>query len=117
MEIDVFEMEGLTIIDVEGKLNFPDVCNNFKKQVTEIIDSDRKNIIINLENLVFISSLGLSALVHLYKYVESKSGFIKLAGIDPKMYKLFKITSLTNIFTIYDSIQEGLEEYKKATGS
>ncbi|PKK90855.1 MAG: hypothetical protein CVV64_08215 [Candidatus Wallbacteria bacterium HGW-Wallbacteria-1] len=112
MELDVFEMEGLTIIDVEGKLNFPDVCNSFKKQVSDVIDGGQKNVIINLENLTFVSSLGLSALVHLFKYASSKGGFIKLAGIDPKMYKLFKITSLTNIFTIYESIQEALDDFK-----
>lgn len=113
MELDIFEMEGLTVIDIEGKLNFPDVCNSFKKQVTEVIDSGQNKIIINLENLSFISSLGLSALVHVFKYATSKGGFFHLAGIDQKLLKIFKITSLTNIFTIYDSIQDGLDAYKK----
>jgi anti-sigma B factor antagonist len=113
MELDIFEMEGLTVIDIEGKLNFPDVCNSFKKQIIDLIDSGQNKIIMNLENLIFISSLGLSALVHVFKYASSKGGFFHLAGIDSKLYKIFKITSLTNIFTIFDTIQDGLDAFKK----
>ena len=59
-----------------------------------------KRLVLNFENVRFMSSAFLGLLVKVHKRVIEAGGRLQLYNLDPKIYKVFEITKLTTIFDI-----------------
>ena len=64
-----------------------------------IRDRERK-LILNFENVRFMSSAFLGLLVKIHKRVIEMGGHLQLFNLDPKIQKVFEITQLTKVFDI-----------------
>ncbi len=62
--------------------------------------NEEKRLILNFENVRFMSSAFLGLLVKIHKRVIEAGGHLQLYNLDPKIYKVFQITQLTQIFDI-----------------
>ncbi|MDD5064901.1 MAG: STAS domain-containing protein [Phycisphaerae bacterium] len=74
-----------------------------------IEQAERINLILDFCNVRFLSSAVLGLLIRISKKVYERDGQLKLCSIDPKIYKIFKITRLTKIFDIYKDIESATE--------
>jgi anti-sigma B factor antagonist len=72
------------------------------------------NLILDFRNVRFLSSAVLGLLIRISKKVYEHDGQLKLCSINPKIYKVFKITRLTKIFDIYQDIESAAESLSKA---
>lgn len=66
------------------------------------------DIVLQLDQVEFIDSSGLGALVRLTQAARSKGGDLKLSGLPPKIRKTFEMTNLLPQFEAYDSIEEAI---------
>ena len=66
------------------------------------------DIILQLDQVSFIDSTGLGALVRLVSMARSKGGDMKLCGLQEQARKTLEVTSLLSLFEIYDSLAEGI---------
>jgi anti-anti-sigma factor len=62
--------------------------------------NENKRLVLNFENVRFMSSAFLGLLVKIHKRVIDAGGRLQLYNLDPKIYKVFEITKLTRIFDI-----------------
>jgi anti-sigma B factor antagonist len=62
--------------------------------------NEQKNLVLNFENVRFMSSAFLGLLVKVHKRVIEAGGHLQLLNLDPKIYKVFEITQLTKVFDI-----------------
>ena len=65
-----------------------------------IARNEEKKLVLNFENVRFMSSAFLGLLVKVHKRVIEAGGRLQLMNLDPKIYKVFEITQLTKIFDI-----------------
>jgi len=63
------------------------------------------NMILNFSNVQFLSSSVLGLLIRINKRICEAGGRLALCGITPKIFEIFKITRLTNIFDIYENVE------------
>ena len=68
-----------------------------------IKENQERTLILNFENVRFMSSAFLGLLVKAHKRVIETKGRLQLCNMDPKIYKVFEITQLTKIFDITTS--------------
>jgi CheY-like chemotaxis protein len=61
-----------------------------------------------LEQVDFVDSSGLGALVRLVAAARAKGGDIKLCGVQPRLRKTLEMTSLLPMFETYDSEAEAI---------
>jgi anti-anti-sigma factor len=59
-----------------------------------------KKLVLNFENVRFMSSAFLGLLVKVHKRVIDNGGHLQLYNLDPKIQKVFEITQLTKVFDI-----------------
>lgn len=59
-----------------------------------------KKLVLNFENVRFMSSAFLGLLVKVHKRVIDSGGHLQLYNLDPKIQKVFEITQLTKVFDI-----------------
>jgi anti-sigma B factor antagonist len=62
--------------------------------------NEDKRLVLNFENVSFMSSAFLGLLVKVHKRVIEAGGRLQLFNLDPRIYKVFEITKLTNVFDI-----------------
>ena len=65
-----------------------------------IRQNENKRLVLNFENVRFMSSAFLGLLVKVHKRVIDAGGSLQLYNLDPKIHKIFEITKLTRIFDI-----------------
>jgi anti-sigma B factor antagonist len=67
------------------------------------------NLVIDFSNVNFLSSAVLGLLIRVSKRINEHKGTLKLCGIDPKIYEIFKITRLNEIFEIYSDARKAMQ--------
>jgi len=69
----------------------------------------QRNLVIGFEQVKFLASTALGALINIHKVVESRGGQLRLAGMSPEIYSVFDVTRLTKLFSIYPSLDEAMQ--------
>lgn len=68
-----------------------------------VANNGEKRLILDFENVQFMSSAFLGLLVKVHKRAIDAGGTLQLYNLDPKVHKIFEITKLTKIFDIVPS--------------
>lgn len=68
-------------------------------------------LLLNFENVEHLSSAALGMLINLQKEVGKQHGQLKLADIRPQIYEVFKITRLSKMFDIHESVDDALANF------
>jgi len=77
-----------------------------KEYILNNIKQGEVNIIVQLEQVRFIDSSGLGALLAGFKNAERKSGKLVLANLQPQVLSMFELTRLNRVFEIYADLEE-----------
>ena len=75
---------------------------------------DRQNLhkmAIDLSTISMISSQSLGVFLQMRQKLETLGGRIVLCGIDPKLYRVFKITNLISVFQFYDNTELAVKSF------
>jgi len=69
--------------------------------MTIIDDAKCENMLLNFENVEFMTSAFLGFLVKIYKRIRERGGTLELCNINRNISKVFEITQLNKIFIIH----------------
>lgn len=75
-------------------------------QISEI------NLIINFCDVKFLTSSALGLLIRVLKKMHDTGGKLKLCSIDPKIFEIFTITRLDEVFDIYDTQAQAVKSFE-----
>ena len=90
----------IVTFEEENILEEPQI-RRLEQALTPVIRRNQaKQLILNFENVKFMSSAFLGLLVKVHKRVLELNGHLQLCNLHPKIYKVFEITKLTKIFDI-----------------
>ncbi|PKL38241.1 MAG: hypothetical protein CVV41_22685 [Candidatus Riflebacteria bacterium HGW-Riflebacteria-1] len=109
MKIEKTSENGLEIINVSGTLDLQHVPE-FKQQVSGLLKNGQANIVFDLENLEFIDSAGLEALLSTLVTARKIGGFVALAGVKKTVARVFEITHMDKAFEIFSDANEAIEK-------
>jgi anti-sigma B factor antagonist len=88
----------------------------FKQQLLEVIGEGAKEVVVDLTDTTFIDSTTLGVLVGGVKRLRSNDGQLSLVCGDRNITKIFEITGLDKVFTIYPSRADALDGIGVAPG-
>ena len=88
-----------SLIDLTGFLDAHTV-RSFEERLDEILESGHKRLAINLENLKYISSAGIGALMGVAHRLRGAGGDIVLLRPNQKVFKILDLLGFTKIFNI-----------------
>ncbi len=103
MEIKEREKNGIVILDIVGEIdlyNAPDI----KGYVLKKIEMQRYNVIINMQDVSYIDSSGIGALISGLSNLKKYQGSLKITNIHDSVKKVFELTKLTSFFEIYPDV-------------
>ena len=80
----------------------------FKQQLLDVIANGAKDVVVDFTNTTFIDSTTLGVLVGGVKRLRAQDGRLSLVCSDRNITKIFEITGLDRVFTIYPTRDEAL---------
>src|SRR5881392_349043 len=83
-----------------------------KQQLLEVIGQGGKEIVVDFSGTTFIDSPTLGVLVGGVKRLRSNGGQLSLVCSDRNITKIFEITGLDRVFTIYPTRDEAVSKLR-----
>lgn len=99
MEVKITKDPEMTIISISGRLD-TNTSPEFEKALEPVLSSDISHIIVDCNNLTYVSSSGLRLFLILQKNISVKKGSLSLRGLNPAIKEVFNITGFAAIFKI-----------------
>lgn len=96
-----------TILDVAGEVDVY-TAPKLREKLVELVSEGNYHLIVDMTKVDFLDSTGLGVLVGGLKRVRSHDGSLELVCNQERILKIFRITGLTKVFPIYDSLDEAL---------
>ena len=111
--INVEEIGGVTVARfVDKKILDETNIQNIGSQLFALVEEDgRSKILLDFENVEYLSSAALGKLITMDKKVKSAGGKLKLCSVRPEIYEVFAITKLNKVFDIQEDQERALESF------
>jgi anti-sigma B factor antagonist len=99
--------ETTHVIELGGEVDLY-TAPEFKERMVQLIESGKKQIVVDLSQATFIDSTTLGVLVGGVKRLRPAGGSLALVCTDENITKIFEITGLDRVFPIHASRDEAL---------
>jgi len=96
-----------TVVQVTGEVDVY-TAPKLREQLVSLVDAGRYDIVVDMDGVEFLDSTGLGVLVGGLKRVRTHDGSLRLVCSQERILKIFRITGLTKVFPIYDSVSDAL---------
>jgi anti-sigma B factor antagonist len=93
---------GYRRVDVVGTLDSHTVAG-FEQSLHNLLDQGTLRLLLNIEQLTYISSAGISALMGLTHRLRQNSGELVLLKPSEKVHRVFRTLGFTTIFRIVET--------------
>ncbi len=100
---------NIVIVYPEGRLDVTK-STELEEEITQLIEKENaRNIIMNLENVEYMSSSGFRACIAILRKLKSLNGNFKISNVRPAVKRIFDVIELTSLFDIYESEEEAIK--------
>ncbi len=103
------------IVAVEGEIHVS-TAPEFSAMLSATVEGGRTSLVLDLTNVMFIDSTGLSVLLNALRQVTHAGGQMAVVCSNPTVLRLFEITRLDTTFDIHAEIQPALALVQAAAG-
>jgi anti-sigma B factor antagonist len=99
-------------VDVVSFVGTLDASNaqQTREELKSRITGGRSFVVIDLEQVTFVDSTGLSALVSAFKVSRERGGEVALAALQAPVRTLVELTRLHHVFRIYGKVQDAVSD-------
>ena len=111
MEIKVRTNEGVTILDMQGKLTLGTGEEKLRETVNQLLADGHNHLLLNFAGVEMVDSSGIGALIKVFTTAKSGGGKLKLLNVTRLMRQLLSITGLLTVFEIYDDEATALSSF------
>jgi len=105
------KIEGnIVFLALEGRLD----TLNFsilEKEMTLLLENNRKDIVLDCQDLDYVSSSGLRILLKSLKQADAVKGRLTICNLQPQIIQIFKISGFDHLFDIFPGRKEAVASY------
>ena len=95
------------VIQCQGRIVAGNEVFTLHAQVGDAIEK-HGDVVLQMEQVEFLDSSGLGALMRLMQAARAKGGDLKLSGLPPKVRKVLQLTNLISQFETYETVEEAI---------
>jgi anti-sigma B factor antagonist len=111
LKLDHHNKDGIEIVDVEGEIDVY-TAPRLRELLIDLVNNGHYQLVVNMEKVEFLDSTGLGVLVGGLKRVRAHDGSLDLVCTQERILKIFRITGLTKVFGIHDTVDEAIANRK-----
>jgi serine/threonine-protein kinase RsbW/sigma-B regulation protein RsbU (phosphoserine phosphatase) len=97
----------VAIVAPQGRIDTAN-AEGFSERIEALLRGGARHLLIDLGDIIYVSSAGFRALLIARKRINAIDGTIVLCGLSPYLARLFEIAHFTRLFVICATRDEGL---------
>ncbi len=102
------EQSGATVLELKGNIMKERDGNILYDKLRDLIQQDRKKVVLDLSKVDWINSRGLGILISGLNIMHDNNGKLKLARVEGKVKSLLTLTRLMTVFENYDTVEDAV---------
>jgi anti-sigma B factor antagonist len=110
-------VDDMMVLDLRGRLVLGEETVALRERIKRLVAAGHKHIVLNLEELAYMDSSGLSALISGFVSVRNQGGELKLLRLTQRVSDLMQITKLSTVFEIHDTMEAAQRSFAKSAGA
>ena len=114
MNIGQRKIGDVTILDLQGNIMFEDGDLELRGAIGSALETGGKKVILNMGEVPYLDSAGLSELVRSFVAVNKRGGRLVLFYLTRKVHDLLSIAKLLTILETFDSEADAIEGLETA---
>ncbi|NOK70977.1 MAG: anti-sigma factor antagonist [Chloroflexi bacterium AL-N10] len=92
--------KSVEIIKLSGIIDGT-TSRNLRDEVDNLLDNKPDYILLDFQDVTFMNSSGLGALVSIFKKVRAENADLHLCSLNEQVEMIFSLTTMDNVFTIH----------------
>ena len=111
-ELDITTEEagpGVAVVGLMGEIDLY-TCPEFKQELLRVIADGATLVVVDLTKTTFIDSTALGVIIGGVERLKQRDGRLVVVCADPNIVKIFEVTGLKRIFSVYGSRDEALAQ-------
>jgi len=103
---EIKKEDELILVSLKGNLMSKQQIQSLLDEIDFYFNEGLKKIIIDLTEMQYMNSTGLSILINIFTQARNKGGEVVITNIPEKINQLLVITKLNSIFNIEDTVED-----------
>ena len=112
LELSHSKVDSITLVTLKGTIVAGEAVDLLVNKTQELLEAGETQIILDLAQVTFMDSTGISGLVKISTVATRKGGSMKLLHLTKRIYDVLQITRLSSVFGIYDDLQKAKESFQ-----
>lgn len=110
MELKIRKNADNYIVDVNGEM---DLYNSYKLKelITKMLEKNVKVFIINLDQVDYIDSSGIGALIYICSTLKKHNLKLAITNVHGSVKKVIELTKLMGFFPIVASVESAIKNF------
>ena len=113
MEVKLKTKNGVLLVELQEEIDLFH-ANKLKLYFNKIFESSHTRIILNFQDVTYIDSSGIGALLNIYKETKKRNIRMFFVNIHGSVKKVIELTKLDDYFPILRSEDEAMEQLQGA---
>ncbi len=110
LEIELTGTDDIALLSLAGQID-----SYTAEEITKIIEAHINNgnfkVIVDLTNVDYSDSAGLSAFINAKTKLGKRTGDLRIVGLKGKAKEVFDLAGLTELFNLFDSREKAFEDF------
>ena len=107
LKLGHYNKDGIEVIDVRGQIDIY-TAPRLRELLIDLVSKNNYQLIVNMDKVEFLDSTGLGVLVGGLKRVRAHDGSLDLVCTQERILKIFRITGLTQVFGIHQTVNQAI---------
>jgi anti-anti-sigma factor len=110
MKIDTRDKGDVKVVRVEGKLD-TNTTPEAERRLGEALEQGASKILVDFEDLDFVSSAGLRILLATAKKLGARGGALRVCSLNETVRDIFDISGFSTLLRVFDNEQDALADF------
>jgi anti-sigma B factor antagonist len=107
------EVNGVSVMALDGRIVLGEESNALREKLKSLIAEGKKKIVLNMDNIKYIDSSGLGALVAAHCSAKTQGASLRLCHLGSKFQEVLQITKLLTVFDVCDTEAAAVASFSK----
>jgi anti-sigma B factor antagonist len=110
MQIEVKSLKKVDVIALAGRIDSSN-ATDFDNAMKDLLSKGRRNIVLDMSKLDYMSSAGLRAMVAALKSARNGGGNVVIAEPNERMVDTLKLVGFQSLFTQYPHVLDAVDSF------
>ena len=108
-------VNDVMLLDMRGELILGPETAILREHVRRLLEKGYQRILLDLWEVAYMDSVGISTLVECFAVAQARGASIKLLRLNRRMIDLMRITRLSTVFEIHETLERALNSFGEAS--